>query len=121
MTTSSDQGIYYHPESHKILAVGPDSTGPGEPWARFTDDYTLGLLAARRELEALGIVDNGGRVEWHELASHDVEQRRRVSSMIRELTGDSDSSQREAEGNRGFWQRLVSAFKSPIASGGEGA
>jgi hypothetical protein len=55
------------------------------------------------------------------MASADLEQRRRVSTMIREFTEDSDSLRREAEGNHGFWQRLVSAFKPPIKSGGEGA
>ena len=36
MTNSSVHGIYVHPQSHKILAVTPESAPPGEPWIKLT-------------------------------------------------------------------------------------
>lgn len=117
MIDSSVQGIYFHPQRREILAVRPDSTPPGEPWVRFTEDHGMGLLAARNELEARGLVPNAGGVEWHGIAGSNPEQRSRVSDLIRELRDDPDSPRRETVNNdNAFLKRLISTLRSPLTS-----
>jgi hypothetical protein len=116
---SNVQGIYFNEQRRLIMAVDTDAGAPGAPWTRFTDDHRLGLLAARRELERLGIMDDAHGVEWYGMSVGDPGQRRRVSTLIRDFREDSENRRREAEIKQEFWQRLVSFFKSPLHSGEE--
>jgi hypothetical protein len=108
-------GVYFHPLSLEILSVTAESAAPGEPWVRFTDDYRLGLLAARRELQSLGLVEDASSVQWLGMSASDAGQQRRGSNLIREMREDSDR-RHEAESKQDFLGRLVSAFVSSLRS-----
>ena len=116
MMNSSVPGVYLHPLSLEILSVTAESAAPGEPWLRFTDDYKLGLLEARRELQSLGLLDDASSVQWHGMSASDTEQQRRGSNLIRASREDSDRVRREAESKQGFPGRLISSFVSSLRS-----
>jgi hypothetical protein len=82
--------MYFNPESRKIMAVGPQSADPGPPWKKFDDNHLLGLLAARQELEGLGLVDEAGDVDWQGMSRADSEYRGQVSHLIRAFRDDSE-------------------------------
>ena len=119
--TRSAEGIYFQPQTRQILAVVTESSAPGKPWTKFTNDYSLGLLAARRELENSRLLADASGVQWHGLSQSDLEQRRRTSSLIQALKEDSHRLRRETEDIRGFRHRLASIFASRLRSRGEEA
>jgi hypothetical protein len=121
MLNTSIQGIYFNPQRREIMAVGAGSSAPGAAWTRFTEDNRLGLLASRRELERLGLTDDARGVEWYGISASDPEQRRRVSGLVGAFRNDSERLRHEAESKREFWRRLISFFRSPLPSRGEGA
>jgi hypothetical protein len=100
MMDTNVSGIYFHPQRREILAVQPATAPPEEPWIKFTDDFRLALLAARHELERLGLTSDAHGVEWSGMSAVDPEQRRRLSSLIRSFRNESVSLQREAESKR---------------------
>jgi hypothetical protein len=120
MTNANVQGIYFNAQSRELRAVDGESISPGSPWTKFADDPRLGLLAARRELERLGLTDDARGVEWFGMTASDPEQRRRVSNLIRAFRDESDRQRVEADRRQEFWQRLASIFKRPIADRGSG-
>jgi hypothetical protein len=121
MRNARVEGTYFQPQTRQILAVDSESSAPGEPWIKFSDDYGLGLLAARRELENSGLMNDSSGVQWRGMSEFDPVQRRRTSNLIRALKEDSDRLRREVEDNQGFRQRLASIFTSPLRSRGEEA
>jgi hypothetical protein len=118
MLSASIQGIYFNPRKREIMAVDTASSAPGPAWTRFTGDHRLGLLAARRELERIGLTNDARGVEWYGMSEGDTQQQRRVSKLIRSFIDDSERHRREAESKREFWQRLASIFKRPVARRG---
>ena len=59
--------------------------------------------------------------EWHGMSMANLEQRRRVSSLIESFKEESERLHREAETKQDFWQRLFSGFRSSSTRRGEQA
>ena len=118
MKKQSGKGIYFRPESREILRVGNDDPAPDESWRKFSEDESLGLLAARHRLQALGLVTDTTTVEWLGMRGGSGHADERVSALLCRFKESSEKTRRDAQGKTPPAGRLLNRLRAILTGSG---
>ncbi len=112
--TSKGPGLYFNATTSEILRVDDAVVDPGQSWKKFSEDYRLGLLAARRELERQGLVKDASGIEWSGLSAGSRMEGAALSEFIARFKRDSEDASRRASNKSFLFHRLTERVASIV-------
>ncbi len=104
-------GLYFNATTSEILRVDDAVVDPGQSWTKFSDDYSWGLLAARRELERRGLVNDASAVQWFGLTASNSLEAQALSQFVSRLKRASDDATRRAGDTPSFLRLLAERLR----------